>query len=306
MVARRHAVASDARSSRPASIGLRARDCSSMGDAMQIKVSKSKAIERLSALRDAVEGLRSAHAESSEFLRWHNDLKGALKYVFGAKSIEMTDFSQIWYWPVVSGPDEAENRRERREAYVRGLDRVHEFVSSQIKQIELFWEDENDQIPVGEADGRSASIDSNQVFIVHGRDQGALAEVKLVLIQLGLEPVILQELPDQGRTIIEKFEDHSHVGFAVVLCTPDDDGGLASEDAERLPRARQNVVFEWGFFIGKLGRDKVCALIKGHVEIPSDYSGVLYVEMDERGAWRLDLAKELNEAQYVVDLNNLQ
>ena len=281
-----------------------------MGVAMQIKVSKSKAIERLSALRDAVEGLRFANAESPGFLRWQKDLEGTFKHVFGEQSSEMKDCSMLYFRPIswnmnCSENARAENERNATDAYQSGLDKAYALIASIIGQIEDFWEDDSASAASGTQSQSVGSTDSNQVFVVHGRDQGALSEVKLALIQLGLEPVILQELPDQGRTIIEKFEDYSQVGFAVILCTPDDDGRLAVDDSEPHPRARQNVVFEWGFFIGKLGRRRVCALIKGKVEIHSDYDGVLYVEMDDGEAWKIKLVRELQAAEYAVDANKL-
>src|SRR5262249_21992550 len=117
--------------------------------------------------------------------------------------------------------------------------------------------------------------------------------------------VILHEQASQGKTIIEKFESHADVGFAVILLTPDDVGASsAAYQAEQplAPRARQNVVFEHGFFIGRFGRGRVCALHKG-IEIPSDLQGVIYVPFDEKGAWRLDLAREMKAAGMNVDLN---
>ena len=133
----------------------------------------------------------------------------------------------------------------------------------------------------------------------------ATHETARFLEKLRQDVVILRELPTEGRTIDAKFEDHSDVGFAVVLLTPDDRGGSAAADHDALsPRARQNVIFELGYFIGKLGRDRVCALHRGGIELPSDYSGILYVPIDERGAWRLELAKELRAAGLPVDMNN--
>ena len=96
--------------------------------------------------------------------------------------------------------------------------------------------------------------------------------------KLGLELIVLHEQPNKGRTIIEKFQDYSNVSYAVVLLTPDDRGGVASSKLEeQQPRARQNVIFELGYFIGKLSRKRVCALYIDGVEIPSDYSGVLFI-----------------------------
>ncbi len=104
--------------------------------------------------------------------------------------------------------------------------------------------------------------------------------------------------------IIEKFEDYADVGFAVVLLTPDDQGGLAEAATDQLqPRARQNVIFELGYFIGRLSRARVCPLYVAGVEIPSDYSGVVFVPLDDAGMWRMQLAKELKAAGFDVDMN---
>lgn len=146
----------------------------------------------------------------------------------------------------------------------------------------------------------------NNVFIVHGHDDGAKQAVARMVDRLGLSPIILDEQPQAGRTIIEKVEEYADgVGFAIVLLTPDDVGAKA-DGAENLNlRARQNVIFELGFFVGRLGRGKVCSLYKPGVEIPSDYDGVGYVEMDGYGGWRLKVAGELQRAGFAVNLNNL-
>jgi predicted nucleotide-binding protein len=142
-----------------------------------------------------------------------------------------------------------------------------------------------------------------KVFIVHGHDEGAKQSVARFLEKLRVEAIILHELPNVGRTIIEKFESHSDdVGFAVVLLTPDDKGGSADSNT-LVPRARQNVILELGYFMGKLGRNRVCALYRDQVEIPSDYVGVAYIALDPAGAWQLQLAKELKHADIDVDLN---
>jgi predicted nucleotide-binding protein len=145
---------------------------------------------------------------------------------------------------------------------------------------------------------------SNRVFIVHGQDVGTRESVARLLHQLGLSPVILAEQPNQGQTIIEKFEQSSsNVGYAVVLLTPDDIGASNNKPDDLKPRARQNVIFELGYFVAKLGRRYVCALLKGGVEIPSDYHGVVYVSMDSVD-WKWHLALEIKQV-IPIDLNLL-
>jgi hypothetical protein len=145
-----------------------------------------------------------------------------------------------------------------------------------------------------------------RVFIVHGRDDALKGDVARFLEKIGLEVVILHEQPNQGRTIIEKFSDHSDVSFAVILLTGDDRGGLASAspDAYKL-RARQNVIFELGYFVGRLGRKRVAAICGPGVELPSDYHGVVFIPQDTLGLWRTALAKELRACGLPVDLNKL-
>jgi predicted nucleotide-binding protein len=146
---------------------------------------------------------------------------------------------------------------------------------------------------------------TKKIFVVHGHDEGPKQAVARLLEQLGLEPIILHEQPSRGRTIIEKVEAHGDVGFAVVLLTPDDEG-KAKGEGELRPRARQNVVIELGYFIGRLKRENVCALVKGDVEAPSDFDGVVYVKYEDGStAWRQGLGQELQAAGYAIDWNKI-
>lgn len=134
-----------------------------------------------------------------------------------------------------------------------------------------------------------------KVFVVHGRDDAVKHEVARFLERIGLEATILHEQPNGGRTLITKFQEVAKdVTFAVVLMTPDDVGALAGE-AQR-PRARQNVVLELGFFLGKMPAGRVCALVKGDLDRPSDYDGVAYISLDANGGWKTQLMRELMHA----------
>ena len=147
-----------------------------------------------------------------------------------------------------------------------------------------------------------------QIFIVHGHDEGMKESVARVLTKLNLEPIILHEQANEGKTIIEKFEDYSDVGFAIVLLSPDDECRKKNQKGTRFSlRVRQNVIFEMGYFIGKLGRERVVLLFKqdNKFEFPSDYHGVLYILYDDAEGWKLNLIKELNSQGYNVDANLL-
>jgi predicted nucleotide-binding protein len=157
------------------------------------------------------------------------------------------------------------------------------------------------------AGSMAAQASSSTVFLVHGHNERWLQEVARFVEQFDLELVILREEPNQGRTVIEKFERYAaNAGFAIVLLTADDKGGVASEDpATYRPRARQNAILELGYFLAKLGRARVCALYEQDVEIPSDYSGVIFVHIDGSGGWRLLLGREMKAAGLPVDMNRV-
>ncbi len=142
---------------------------------------------------------------------------------------------------------------------------------------------------------------SPRVFLVHGHDEAVRETVARFIERLGIEVIILHEQANGGRTIIEKIEHHSEVGMAVVLLTPDDVGSKIGGELE--PRVRQNVLLELGYFIGALGRDKVCAIKSGDVDIPTDFAGVVWTPMS--GDWKTALARELKVAGYEIDWNKV-
>ncbi len=148
-------------------------------------------------------------------------------------------------------------------------------------------------------------IYTNKIFIVHGHNNEIKQTVARTITQLKLEPIILHELPEQGRTIIEKFEQNSSdVNFAIILLTADDEGKAKTESDDK-PRARQNVVFEMGYFIGKLGRERVFLLLENGVQKPGDLDGIIYIPIDSADGWKLKLVRELKVAGYRVTADDL-
>lgn len=147
--------------------------------------------------------------------------------------------------------------------------------------------------------------DKTKVFIVHGHDELAVEQASSFVKTLGLEPIILHEQASSGKTIIEKIEEYSNVGFGIVLYTPCDIGASKEESNNLQNRARQNVVFEHGYLIGKLGRNRVCALVKDNIEKPNDISGVVYITMDNIKSWRFEIIREMKKLGYEVDANKL-
>ncbi|MBF1381639.1 nucleotide-binding protein [Porphyromonas sp.] len=154
-------------------------------------------------------------------------------------------------------------------------------------------------------DKPSKIMDTSQVFIVHGHDNLARLEVANFIKSLGLKDIVLNEQASSGKTIIEKIEEYSDVGFAIVLYTPCDVGASQRQKDQLRSRARQNVVFEHGYLMAKIGRKNVCPLVKGDIETPNDISGVVYIKMDEGDGWKLAVAKEMKKSGYDVDLNKI-
>lgn len=142
---------------------------------------------------------------------------------------------------------------------------------------------------------------ARKVFVVHGQDDGPRESVARFLEKLQFGAIILHEQANQGHTIIEKVEAHGDVGFAIVLLTPDDEGRAQGQKPQ--PRARQNVILELGYFLGRLGRSRVMALKQGDLEIPSDFHGVVYEPFASGGAWKNALGRELQAAGFEIDWN---
>ena len=265
-----------------------------------VQPGKAQSIERLSRLLEEIPSLMQRESFSPQFAKWHRDTEVAISHTFMDKPEYLQDFRNVSYSPfaiTIGGGD-----YEFDQAFVQGLDKAASILESMIDEIREYWKDD-EFLPTHADIGISEGEISDEVFVVHGRDNGAKETVARFLSKLGLQPVILHEQPNQGRTIIEKFEEYAQVGFAVVLLTPDDICSPHDQPDSSRPRARQNVILELGFFLGKLGRQRTFALKKGDVETPSDYDGVLYIPLDDPGAWRMELVKEFKGAGLDVDAN---
>jgi predicted nucleotide-binding protein len=249
-------------------------------------------IEKARALLQARPLTKDAHSQ------WELLARNYLEKAFGKSSpnvSSVTDVGKYGGFPMNAGESWWEAHRAKSlTTQVTRLEGLVELLGTEL------------QLRGAGAIGRTEATQpaGHRVFLVHGQDEAALHEVARFLEHLDQEVIVLREQPNKGRTIIEKFEEYTNVGFAIVLLTPDDKGGSVGGPADsQRPRARQNVILELGYFLGRLGRSRVCALYVEGVEIPSDYSGVLYVKLDGDGGWRLNLAKELKAASLPVDMN---
>lgn len=260
-----------------------------------------KEIELLQSLVDMAEKLSPSNKNLDAIQRRGRMILGR---VFGDSSKYLMELEGIdIYWP--SGGIRTDSKEQMLNLFKVMLEEVKEFGMPNLVPQRLLEFPIPQKVDKVQKDNTKVS---NSIFIVHGHDEAMKQAVARTLEKPGLEPIILHEKPDKGRTVIEKFMDYSNVSFAVVLLSPDDMAySKDSSPKDARPRARQNVILELGFFLGKLGRGRVIVLYqeKENFEMPSDYSGVLYKPYDSKGQWQFDLIKELKARGYAVDADKL-
>ncbi len=212
---------------------------------------------------------------------YHRNYKATARAIIGQLSTTMSAKEEI---------REFKDRVSRKIDNLKNLVQKTNLLKSTTEEIDI-----NHSFP--------KNMNTSQVFIVHGQDDSTKTEVARFIEKLGFEPIILHEQANLGQTIIEKIEHHTNVGFGIVLYTPCDMGAKKGDEINLKGRARQNVVFEHGYLIGKIGRKNVSALVKGNVETPNDISGVVYIQMENE--WKINLAKELKSSGFSVDMNKV-
>ncbi len=272
-----------------------------------MKPSKQKALKLIREQLEAIPNLKGVRQDSPEFRKWWQMTRTIIGNLFGPDSSQLANFGEISYDVPVWSTATPESSFQR--AYVRGLESHEGNLEALAMEISTFWEDDAASVvPVSAARPANVAL-TKDVFLVHGHDEEMKQSVARTLMMLGLNPIILHEQANKGKTIVEKFEANTGTAsFAVVLLSPDDIG-LPTDHILHTPatsRPRQNVVLELGYFVGKLGRARVLPLKRGeNLELPSDLHGLAYTDYDPAGRWRLEMVKELKEAGYAVDANSL-
>lgn len=255
-------------------------------------------MDAIELVQDLIDKIRNLpHRNEEELDSLIRTAKMRIRKIFGDSSTYLIDLKSISFKPGV------------RFAGMDGSIYDKSWVKGQSNMLNLFKTIKEELTLDTDTKLKSDRVKfSNKIFIVHGHDEEMKQAVARIVEKIGLVPIILHEQPNKGRTIIEKFEDYSDVNFAIVLLSPDDIAypkDKPPEDKEF--RARQNVIFELGFFVGKLEREHVFILYREehNFEFPSDYSGICYTPYDNKGQWRFDLIGELNSCAYNVDANKL-
>lgn len=216
-----------------------------------------------------------------------------------SNSAYIDKFNNVSFTPIIVTFGGLADPAKSKEVWITGHEYALQIIDDVIEDVELINSIDSKVMT------EKTDTDRTKVFIVHGHDDGAKNEVARFIEKLGLEVIIIHEQTSSGDTIIEKVIRYSDVGFGVVLYTACDIGAVKSEIDNLKPRARQNVVFEHGFLIGKIGRKNVMALVKDNVEKPNDISGVVYETIDSKGAWKFQLAREMKASGYDIDMNKV-
>lgn len=230
------------------------------------------------------------HAATSStpgFIVWKSKAERFLMKRFGSDSFEVKSFKDIRFTPSVATSN-TDYSKKCKDGLVAAA---------------LIFQSYLDEMKENSSSETTIAPPStyNKIFIVHGHDGELKHSVARIVEKQGIEAIILSEQANQGRTIIEKFEDYSDVDGAICLFTSDDLGRVKSNPDEQ-PRARQNVVFEAGYFMGKLGRSNVVIIAEAGVELPSDMQGIVYTDKNN---WQFDVLKELKAMGYNIDYNKL-
>jgi len=231
-------------------------------------------------------------SSDEEFITWHKKVERFLQRKYGDNT-ELKEFRNTHFSLMIF------TFNETRSDYVKACRSGLESSKAVFKVYLEEMQEENltEKEPIVVEDRKS--VDIKRVFIVHGHD-GKLKEAVARLIEKqGIEVIILSEQANKGSTIIEKFEANSEVGAAICLFTADD-SGKGNKESDYRKRARQNVIFETGYFMGKLGRQNVIMIADGEIEIPSDMQGVVYTD---NTYWQVAVLKELKEIGFDVDMN---
>lgn len=252
-----------------------------------------KPYEKLKALIDEIDVLITHGVSNSDpdFIKWQKKAERFLKSHY-QEGDEYKDFINTSFGLHVWTFDTPDSSWV--EACADGLRETKAIFEVYLEELQ-----NSDDKEMTKVSDKKISNNNNRVFVVHGHDGELRQSIARTLERQGIEPIILAEQANLGATIIEKFEKYSDVRVAICLFT-EDDLGKANKEDDLKHRARQNVVFEAGYFIGKLGRENVVLLANRDIEMPSDLSGVVYTD---NSMWQMQVLKELKEMGFSVDFN---
>lgn len=251
--------------------------------------------QKFKEIYDEIESLEDwkMDAFSPAFKAWKSKTERFLINYFGKDSYEVSHFNAVEFKFSMYAP--GRTAADHFQKCQNGLEECKAVFETYLHEMEN--EGQSPEKLLINKNARSFQ----KVFVVHGHDDALKQEVARIIEKQGLEAIILSEQANQGKTVIEKIEEYANVDSAICLFTGDDYGKAKDADAEEL-RARQNVVFEAGYFMGKLGRKNVIIVADKNLELPSDMQGVVYTDA---GNWKTEVLQGLDKIGYAIDFNKL-
>ncbi|MCI0507753.1 MAG: nucleotide-binding protein [Gammaproteobacteria bacterium] len=294
-----------------------------------VKANKTAQLDDLKRLIDDIEKVRIKERMSSKFKSWHRETLETLERVFDRKSRQVKDFEAIRYNLAAFSNKTPESKFE--EAFQHGLMSAAVMLSAAVKDLQLgnttnpasaaapvkapepvvkvpapAPSNPEPAAPVKSVSSpvapsiareppaivkRAMAASSNKIFIVYANDIGMKDDVSSFLSKVGLSTVVLKDSAGSNSSLIDELDKHDNAPYAIVMLNPDA-SGIAG-----------NTVYELGMIVGRLGRNRVCALVKKNIDILADYSGISYVPVDSPGAWKFLLIKQLKDAGFNIDAN---
>lgn len=232
-----------------------------------------------------------------DFGRWSSYNESLLQKIFEDQSI-VDEYCMTG--PVIVLPHRSirlyvEEKQKHISASINNLVSIRE-------RLELYEGATNQAV---NAEQKEKELPNRKVFVVHGHDKGKRLAVEKFLEKLKLMPIVLQDQPGGSKALIEELVKHGDVAAALVIYTPDDEGRLAQGNHDLESRARENVVLELGYFIGRIGRDNVFVLLAHGIDLPSDFKGVRYTLIDDTDGWQMTTARNLKDSGLDIDVNDL-
>lgn len=236
--------------------------------------------------------------ERARWENWPNDRKRMQKWELPDNLEDVKSLAYDLYKSVAEQNDNGDKLSFHLFRQTKFSDNIYQFNKTFIDYFEDVLDDILNANPEIET-RQNIKTKGDLVFIIHGHDNELKSEIQLLMQNAGINNIVLHEQADKGRTIIDKLIDETNnSGYAIAILTPDD---LTNDGSKR---ARQNVILEIGYFIGKIGKERIRFIVKGDIEIPSDLQGILYEKFDRNGAWKIKLLKEIQAVGIYVDIQN--
>lgn len=265
---------------------------------------------KIKDLIERAEKLFNSGIHEPAFKSWRNDSIRFLQKAFGEDSNEAVTFENIEFYNYYLTYDMLtggwkENILKEKDTFGKGLRNAIFYLQNYESEIVSDIDISDARGEGGGHKGSKKGVNKKNIFIVHGRNDSVKDQVAGFISKLGIDPIILNEQINRGQTLLEKFEEYSDIKVAIVIFTNEDTGNY-NDDSEYEKRTRQNMIFEAGYFLGKLGKKNTIIIVEQGVMLPSVLEGYTYFKIDQEEKWKTDVAKKLKSMKkFNIDMSAL-